>query len=98
MLEVNPVLLSSVITCPTGARLIIRDIEMWEQTGTSGALISLHGPSTALIGAWQRSTATPLGWFSWRGRVVLNPGESTSWDILSGTWAAIICGYELTLP
>jgi len=45
-----------------------------------------------------RSTASGVGPWSWRGRQVYSPGEQIGFEVVSGTWAIMASGYQLTLP
>lgn len=97
LLCVAPLLPATFVECPSGVKIVLRDIDVREESGGAPTTLLVNGPAGGSFWAAQRTTAGELGFFQWRGRQVVNPGESVEFIPLSGTWSVWASGYELTL-
>jgi hypothetical protein len=85
-------------TTVTGAVTVVRDIEAYEMTSKSGALLALGAPGGGTLVVWQAGGTFPTSKFQWQGRIVLPQNFFFGLNAISGTWTVIISGYELPTP
>jgi hypothetical protein len=88
----------NLITCPTGARLVVRCIDAFNLDDVAGNEILFYNPAHL---TWIRFRTTGIAQAAdlhWEGRQVINPGETIFIQALSGTWSVWISGYELAVP
>lgn len=92
-----PALPSQAVTVPGDARIIVRDIDAFEQSGAPSVALEILNAAGGLL--WNVVTSSP--WtpvnFQWRGRQVYNPGQTITLKVTGGAWAVQISGYELSL-
>ena len=97
IVDLAPALANNYVVVPDGVRIILRDVDAYEESGTNGTVMSVQNAAGGNLVVFQRTAATPTGPWQWRGRQVYNPGESINFHVFSGTWSVMASGYELTL-
>lgn len=85
-------------TVPADLIYIVRDIDVYESTGVTGTTVFVLNALGGALWSATRSTTPGVGPWSWRGRQVYSPGEQVGFEVISGTWAIAVSGYQLTLP
>lgn len=88
----------TLITAPSNAKLVMRDLLINETSGVNGSLLILYGPNHVTVYAWQRTAADPLAVWNWQGRACIEVGQSVSFHVVSGTWNVWCTGYILATP
>lgn len=83
-----------VYTVPPGFVAIVRDADL-HNNDTFGASFFMQGALGQAIWLATRDI-TDTGYYSWRGRQVLEAGETLTAHIASGTWDVTISGYLLS--
>lgn len=96
IMALAPALPVNTVVVPDGSVLVIRDIDLREESGTTAATSYLQNAAGGILAIWANSTENAERGFSWRGRQVFNPGESIVFHVVSGTWSIQMSGYELT--
>lgn len=86
------------VTCPTDSVMIVRDIDLCEQSGTVGSSIVIRNPAGGTFFGAKRATTGDIEVFPWRGRQVLVGGETIEIAPNSADWAVWISGYLLSAP
>jgi hypothetical protein len=83
---------------PDGLVYVVRDIDVVNETGTTGDELSFIGPVlNQLIVIRQGHEMNGFIW-SWRGRQIYSVGEQVGVKANVGSWSVTISGYQLTLP
>lgn len=98
LMSLAPVLPSQTVVVPDNVKIIVRDVDVYENSGNVNAELVVDSAAGGTL--WAALWVThPLysGW-QWRGRQVYNPGESIRVQSLVGSWSLQMSGYELTLP
>lgn len=83
-----------VYTVPTGYVAVVRDIEVGAQSPPANS-VAINYAGVAEI--YSVDTITQYRTAQWRGRVVLNAGDTINVDAIAGTWTYIISGYLLSV-
>jgi hypothetical protein len=83
-------------TVPTGFVAIVRDFDAFWGVSTAGAEVNLYGHAGQVI--YQAAFGlNDVGWRGWRGRQVLNAGETLQ-IFTSDAMDVTLSGYLLTSP
>ena len=83
---------------PTGMIYILRDVDLWESTGGSAAMVIWSGALGVLGQFVSPPSSAPSRNIQWSGRQVYEEGEQVGFQVQSGTWAITASGYQLSLP
>jgi hypothetical protein len=83
---------------PAGLVYVVRDIDVVEVSGTRPANLQVMNQVGGLLVFMNVTSANPAGNESWRGRQVYGAGERVGLQVLSGSFAIAVSGYQLTLP
>lgn len=84
-------------TVPDGYRAILRDLDVTGPVGEQVVLVNVTADAAIFFSAIQSSGT--VGWLSWRGRQVCEPGDEIQLYAEQTTSAsATLSGYLLTLP
>lgn len=97
ILSLAPALPVNTVVVPAGARIILRDVDAVEVSGTVDALLVVKNAAGGYLWAANRFDAPSNYNAQWRGRQVFNPGESIVVQVVSGTWEIQMSGYELAV-
>lgn len=85
-------------TSPAGIVTVVRDLEVYNSSGTAipGLVLDLEGPGLAGILAWVLNVPAQ-GSAQWQGRSVMNPGDAFG-AVVAGTigCSIVVSGYQLT--
>lgn len=82
-------------TVPTGRVWILRDLDVVAVSGSS-PVFSLQGSEAQDIWIVTGTSLAGNLWAGWRGRQILNAGESFTCNPASGTFDYTLSGYDLT--
>lgn len=85
----------TLYTVPTGFVAVVRSIGLWNYAGGPG-FCAINGPGGDAI--FVGSSTGAQGMSTWEGRQVLNPGDTITYDLVSGDWTWLVSGYLLTAP
>lgn len=89
--------LSSLYTVPANAVVVVRDVELYNNSGASDhadvAINVSGGTLTQVIGT--ASIANGVS-FQWKGRIVLAPADIIQAFTGAGNWLCYISGYNFT--
>lgn len=96
-MSLAPALPINTVVVPDGVRIILRDIDAVEISGTENALLVVLNAASGYLWAADRFSEPSNFNAQWRGRQVYNPGESIVAQVISGTWVIQMSGYELSL-
>ena len=97
ILSLAPALPLNTVVVPDGVRIIVRDVDAVNVSGSTGdQLIFWNAAGGAIFSVRQAHEINGLNW-QWQGRQVFNPGENIIFQVVSGTWDIQASGYELTL-
>lgn len=97
IMSLAPALPVNTIEVPDGSRIIVRDIDAVEISGTVDALLVVLNAAGGYLWAANRFTEPSNYNAQWRGRQVYNPGQSIVAQVVSGTWEIQMSGYQLSL-
>lgn len=86
---------NTTYTVPAGYRAIVRDLDAINISGGSGSLTMTIAGLAYLFVA---QSSTYLDYHAWRGRQVVNPGETLQVSQSGINWGYAVSGYLLTLP
>lgn len=86
------------LTVPPGYIWILRDLDLYNGGGLGSAELFLVGSSGQAI-YWARQTpGSDASVFQWRGRQVIEGGQSVTVNVTSGDWDVSLSGYVLSQP
>lgn len=96
-MSLAPALTINTVTVPDDVRLVVRDIDAVEVSGTANSTLVVYNAAGGLL--WTADRLAAAGNFNaaWRGRQVYTPGQLIKVQVVSGTWEIQISGYELSL-
>jgi hypothetical protein len=97
IMSVTPALPLNTVVVPDGSRIIVRDVDAIEVSGGGTGACQLLSASGGVLWVFQRGSTLNSAVGQWRGRQVFNPGQSITFQVVSGTWDVQISGYQLTL-
>lgn len=98
LLNQSPLLSGATFTCPTNARLILRDIDACARSAVSGDYLIVHSASFGYLWVVRLAATQPTATtYQWQGRQVFSPGETCTVNC-NGAWDIAMSGYELALP
>lgn len=83
---------------PDGLIYVLRDIDVFELTSAGSTVMFVTNPLGGELVVWQGGTTNASKVFPWRGRQVYDEEERVGFQVLSGTWAIMASGYQLTKP
>lgn len=83
---------------PDGLVYVVRDIDVCEVSGTRPANLEVFNQALGILVFINIAVGNDAGNFAWRGRQVFAPGEQVGFQVLSGTFAIAVSGYQLSLP
>lgn len=89
---------SQNVTVPAGFAWIVRDIDVYGGTGSSGHYLNVGAGPTLFFWTALGPVSATLFAFQWRGRQVFTEGMDFGVYPSGGSWSGRISGYELTLP
>jgi len=84
------------IVCPPSMTVVIRDIDVFQAAGEVDGYYVLNSPAGAAF-AFAEFSGSGAQFSSWRGRQVLQPGETANYSSANPTYV-VISGYLLSLP
>lgn len=86
------------VTVPAGLVYVLRDVDVWSRTQTSGDAFAILGSNAQLL--WFVAIPPLVNpWIGqWRGRQIFNAGETVTFESAGGEWDVTASGYQLTLP
>lgn len=83
---------------PTGLVYILRDLDAYNGGGAGSAEVFLVGSDGQAIAWFRQTPGSDASTFEWRGRQVLEEGQSFGFHVASGTWDLTLSGYVLSSP
>ena len=86
-------------TVPAQYVAVIRDVEVWNQGGTSDSLdtfVNVPGPLSLILVRFSDIAAGQTA--QWKGRVVMNAGDTFSTYSGGNDWGILVSGYLLSAP
>jgi hypothetical protein len=94
----SPLLTNSSVQVPDNAKIVLRDIDVWESSGAANAFMYVRNAAYGVL--WLAFSPGPVNTrgYSWRGRQVYNPGQYIYMVVVSGSWDVQLSGYELAIP
>lgn len=87
----------ATVVVPAGGLYIVRDIDVVDASGSANSFV-FEGSSSQVIWFQTYTPGGPTSSFEWRGRQVIEAGDSFRVFSGGGPWHMTVSGYSLTLP
>ena len=87
---------TTFFTAPANTTTVVRDVEAFSGASTSSFIsvdLFVSGSFTAVLAGWSSVAANT--WLGWRGRAVMNAGQTLTMNFASGPVWLWVSGYEL---